>query len=128
MRRRNLTVIGNPQMVAHALPNSHEKKKFDGPSKHPRPTNGLARSLYARQTVSNNSKLIVIAMAMSQKFRQFNSLDTNICTPVKQFTMALIDGDNKVLMLKVDTSLKQSMGLLEKGNSLRLTVFVLIYF
>ncbi len=24
------TVIGNPQMVAHALPNSHEKKKFDG--------------------------------------------------------------------------------------------------
>jgi hypothetical protein len=67
-------------------------------------------------------------MAMSQKFRQFNILDTTICTPVKQFTMAVIDGDNKLLTLKVDTSLNQSMGLVEKGNVLRLTVFVPIYF
>jgi hypothetical protein len=120
-------VIGNPQMFAHALPNSHEKKKFDGPSKHPPLTKGLTRSLYARQTISNNSKLIVIVMAMSQKFHQFNILDTNICTPVKQFTMAVIDGDGKLLTLKADTSLNQSMGLVEKGNVLRLTVFVPIY-
>jgi hypothetical protein len=121
-------VIGNTQMFAHVLPNSHEKKKFDSPSKHPLPTKGLARSIYARQTSSNNSKLIVIVMAISQKFHRFNILDTNICTPVKQFTMAVIDGVKKLLTLKVDTNLNQSMGLIEEGNVLHLTVFVPIYF
>jgi hypothetical protein len=103
-------------MFAHALPNSHEKKKLDGPSKHPPPIKGLARSIYARQTISNNSIIIVIVMGMSQKFHQFYILDTNICTPVKQFTMAVIDGDDKLLMIKVDTSLNQSIGLVRKAT------------
>ena len=93
------------------MPNSYEKKKVGGPSKHPPSTKGLARSLYARQSISNNSKLMVIVMVISQKFAQFNIFDTIICIPVKQFTIAVIDGDNKLLTLKVDTSLNQSMGL-----------------
>jgi hypothetical protein len=42
--------------------------------------------------------------------------------------MAVIDGDNKLLTLKVNTSLNQSMGLAEKGNLLHLKVLVRIYF
>jgi hypothetical protein len=68
-------VISNPQMFAHPLPDSLEKKKLDSPSKHPLPTKGLARSLYARETISN-SELIVVVMAISQKFRQFNITNT----------------------------------------------------
>jgi hypothetical protein len=45
----NATVIlGNPQIFAHALPNSHEKKKLDGPMKHPLHTKALTRSLSMR--------------------------------------------------------------------------------
>jgi hypothetical protein len=127
LRDFTTTVISNPCMFAHALPDSLEKKKLDCPSKHPPPTKGLARSLYARETISN-SELIVVVTAISQKFRQFNIANTTMCTSIKQFTMAVIDGDEELLTLKVDTSLNQSMGLVEKGSVLRLTVFVPIYF
>ena len=47
----------------------------------------------------------------------------------KQFTIALHDGDNEILTLKVDTSLNRSMSLVEKGGLLlHLLVFVPIYF
>jgi hypothetical protein len=42
--------------------------------------------------------------------------------------MDAIDGDDDFVMLKVDTSLNQSMGLVEKGSVLHLTVCVPIYF
>jgi hypothetical protein len=42
--------------------------------------------------------------------------------------MAATYGNDKLLMLKVDTSLNQSMGLFEKYNVLYLTVFVPKYF
>jgi hypothetical protein len=87
----------------------------------------LARSLYARQTISNNyDNLILIVTTTSQKFCQLNIADTTtICTPVKQFAMAVID---EHLMLKVNKSLNQRMGLVERGTVMHLTVFIPIKF
>jgi hypothetical protein len=88
---------------------------------------GLTKCLYARETISN-SELILLVTAISQKFCQFNIKEATMCTPVKQFTMTVIDGDEELLTLKVYTSLNQSMGLVEKVSVLHLTVFVPIYF
>jgi hypothetical protein len=38
--------------------------------------------------------------------------------------MDVLDGDEEILTLKVDTSLNQSMSLVEKGSVLHLTAFV----
>jgi hypothetical protein len=59
LRNFTTTVIINPLLFVHALPNSVEKKKLDGPSDHPPPTRGLAKSLLARETISN-SELILL--------------------------------------------------------------------
>jgi hypothetical protein len=71
-------------------------------------------------------------MAISQRFHQFNIANTTqeatMCTPVKQCTMTVIDGNKKLFPLKVDTSLNQSMELVEKGSMLCLAVFVPFYF
>jgi hypothetical protein len=42
--------------------------------------------------------------------------------------MAVIDGNEELLTLEVDTSVNQSMGLVETGSVLRLTVVVHTYF
>jgi hypothetical protein len=49
--------------------------------------------------------MIVIVTATSQKFCQLNIADTTTCTPVKQLTMAVNNGDDEYLTLKVDPSL-----------------------
>ncbi len=62
LRDFTTTIISNPQKFAHALPDSLEKKKLDGPSTHPPFSKGVARSLYARETL-RDAELIVVVMA-----------------------------------------------------------------
>jgi hypothetical protein len=51
------------------------------------------------------------------------------CTLLSNDMLSLqFDGDNEFLTLKVDTSLNESMGLIQKGSVLRLTAFVPVCF
>ena len=108
-------VISNPEMFTRALPDSLEKNKLDGPSEHPPFSKGLTRSLHAIEAVSD-PELIAVVVAISQKFRSFNFENTTQeCTLVKQFTMTVLDGDDKTVTLKVIMSLNQSMRLVKKA-------------
>jgi hypothetical protein len=71
LRDFTTTIISNPQMFTHALPDSLEKKKLDSPSEHPPFSKGIAKSLYARESISD-PELIVVVVALSQKFRSFD--------------------------------------------------------
>ena len=60
LRDFTTTIISNPQKFTHALPDSLEKKKLDGPSKHPPFSKGIARSLYARERERRERERIYI--------------------------------------------------------------------
>jgi hypothetical protein len=46
--------------------------KMEGPSKHPMPAKGLARSLHcARETIGNSEKIVVVAV-ISHEFGEVN--------------------------------------------------------
>ena len=102
-------------------------KVFSSPSLN-RSSNQESRIYSSSQAVSD-PELIVVGVAISQKFCSFKFENTmQEYTPVKQFTMTVLDGNDEMVTLKVDTSLNQSMSLIEKGPVLRLTAFVPIYF